>query len=316
MATRKTKDGTYLVETYIGGRRTRRIAGTLKAARGLEQALRSTPTVPPRGLEEALARHLTGGAKALRDYKTVLKEARALRPFIEGKTLRDAGEVADDIKQALTSRLTNSTINRKLALLRRLCNLAFEWGWTEIPVGRRIKLLPENPPRHVYLSLAEVEALAQRCLVSGNIVRLAAYTGLREGELLRLERRHIQGATIVLDTATKSGRPRSVPVPSVAAALLNDIPFACTYHILRTEFEAARAAIGLPHVRFHDLRHTYASILVQQGVRLKTVGAILGHSSTVVTDRYAHLAPEHLRIAVDGAFTATQTATELEERRK
>lgn len=313
MSIRKTEDGTYLVETYVGGRRTRRTAVALKEARELEKELRVTPTEPTRGLKEALTRHLTGGAKALRDYKTVCKESRALYPFLEGKTLRDAGEVADDIKQALTTRLTNSTINRKLALLlRRLCNLAFQWGWTEVPIGKRIKLLPENPPRHVYLSLAQVEALAQLCLLSGNIVRLAAFTGLRQGELLRLERGNVQGTTIVLDVRTKSGRARAVPVPPIATPLLADIPFVCTYHNLRWEFEAARIRTGLPHIRFHDLRHTYASVLVQQGVRLKTVGEILGHSSTAVTDRYAHLAPEHLQAAVDGAFTATPTATKME----
>jgi integrase len=246
MSIRKQADGTYLVEIYVGARRTRRTAVALKEAKRIEQEIRTAPVSPDRGLEEALKQHLTGGAKALRDYRKVCSVALFLGPYIKGKTLRDAGQVADDIKRALTGHVTNSTINRKLALLRHICNLAYQWGWTEVPVGMRVKLLPENPQRHVYLSLEQVEALAKLCPRGGNIVSLAAYTGLRRGELLRLERTNVQGAVIVVDAHTKSGRPRAVPVPAVAMPLLAEIPFACTYGVLRGEFEAARGRRHAP----------------------------------------------------------------------
>jgi len=53
--------------------------------------------------------------------------------------------------------------------------------------------------------------------------------------------------------------------------------------------ERAAAAIGRPDLRFHDLRHTTASLLINQGVDLHTIGAILGHASAQTTKRYAHL---------------------------
>lgn len=308
MSIRKQADGTYLVEAYIGGSRTRRVAGTLKDAKRIEQEIRTAPVGTHRGLAEALHRHLTGGAKALKDYTNVLSSAKVLEPFIVGKTLRDAGQVADDIKRALTGKFTNSTINRKLALLRHICHLGFEWGWDDVPHWIRVKLLPENPQRHVYLTMDQVEVIAALCPRSGSIVRLAAYTGLRKGELLGLARTNIQGSVIVLDAHTKSGRPRAVPVPPAAVSLLADIPFTCTIAVLRAEFQAARVEVGMPALRFHDLRHSYASMLVQQGVPMKLVGALLGHSSTAMTDRYTHLAPKHLVAAVDLAFTATPTA--------
>ena len=61
----------------------------------------------------------------------------------------------------------------------------------------------------------------------------------------------------------------------------------------------ARVAIGRPDIHFHDLRHTTASWLVQAGVPLYTAGALLGHASTKTTARFAHLATESLRDAVD-----------------
>jgi site-specific recombinase XerD len=82
----------------------------------------------------------------------------------------------------------------------------------------------------------------------------------------------------VLDAKTKDRKPRAVPLPPAAA----------------------REAAGLPHVRFHDVRHTYASWLVQQGQPLAAVRDLLGHSSLAVTSRYSHLAPEHLKKAVAG----------------
>jgi site-specific recombinase XerD len=60
----------------------------------------------------------------------------------------------------------------------------------------------------------------------------------------------------------------------------------------------ARKAAKMPHVHFHDLRHSCASMLINKGVDLYTVGAILGHSSTQTTARYSHLADKTLRAAM------------------
>lgn len=68
--------------------------------------------------------------------------------------------------------------------------------------------------------------------------------------------------------------------------------------IIRRPFRIAVAAAGLTGFRFHDLRHSGASFMVQAGVPLNTVRAILGHKSYSMVLRYAHLAPEHQRDAV------------------
>jgi integrase len=60
----------------------------------------------------------------------------------------------------------------------------------------------------------------------------------------------------------------------------------------------ARKKAGMPHLRFHDLRHTCASWLINAGVDLYTVGKILGHSGPQTTARYAHLADATLKKAM------------------
>jgi site-specific recombinase XerD len=86
--------------------------------------------------------------------------------------------------------------------------------------------------------------------------------------------------------------------PEAARIAAKRLPFQIGAALLRKRFDAARAAAGLPAVHFHDLRHTYASWLVQAGQPLTSVRDLLGHSSSAVTDRYSHLAQTHLRAAV------------------
>ena len=67
---------------------------------------------------------------------------------------------------------------------------------------------------------------------------------------------------------------------------------------IKKAFSQARKQAGLEDVRFHDLRHTFASHLVMAGVDLTTVKELLGHKSTKMTERYSHLSPKHKANAV------------------
>jgi integrase len=220
-----------------------------------------------------------------------------LREFTAGKTLAHLAEVANQVK---TAKAKPATINRYLSVLRRIGNLAEEWGWIER--APKITLLPEHNERHVYLTPAEVQRIAAKCSPEvADIVRLAALTGLRRSELLGLTKGNLRGQAIVLDARTKTGRPRVVPLPPQAARIAaKRLPWSAGYSTLRAEFERARKAAKLPHVRFHDLRHTYASWLVQDGQSMKVVKDLLGHTTMAMTDRYAHLASTHLKAAVQG----------------
>jgi site-specific recombinase XerD len=68
---------------------------------------------------------------------------------------------------------------------------------------------------------------------------------------------------------------------------------------VQKQFRMARARVGLDHLRFHDVRHSAASEMINAGVDLYTVGAVLGHADARSTKRYAHLATQTLAAAVE-----------------
>jgi len=149
------------------------------------------------------------------------------------------------------------------------------------------------------------------------LVRVAAYSGLRRGELVALHWRDVDfaGRKLVIrrslsgDTevkSTKSRRVREVPLPDQAAIALerlrqrgeftgpDDYVFCSRLgrrldpSALRRRYERARDAAGLKRLRFHDLRHTYGSLLVANGVDLVSVKAAMGHPRITTTERYLH----------------------------
>lgn len=241
-------------------------------------------------------------ARHLKSYEGSLKyRISVLRDWTKGKPLSELPSVAEQFKQAARKEsLSPAAINRYLAILRRIGNLAVRWEWTDQPLGARIEMVPGERQRHVYLTPQQVQALAKEAGgEAGDLILFASLTGLRRSEILSLQPDNIKDACILLGSNTKSGKPRLVPMPPVAARIAKKrLPWAIDAGIVRREFERARAALGLS-VNFHDLRHTYASWLVQNGQSMTAVRDLLGHSSLAVTSRYSHLAPEHLRTAVN-----------------
>jgi integrase len=131
-----------------------------------------------------------------------------------------------------------------------------------------------------------------------DFIWFAALSGMRRGEILSLTPDSIIDGAARL-AISKSGRARAVPLPQAALRIAKRrLPWQLTISNLNKLFREARESAGMEHVRLHDLRHTYASWLVQAGESLATVRDLLGHSSLQVTSRYAHLDLQHLRRAV------------------
>jgi len=252
---------------------------------------------PDRTFNQAVEKWVAEELPAISDQAREKSHLRALAPFMEGKLLTEAPEVAAAAKKAWSD-LSAGTVNRRLAILRRLANLAWKkWGWLDQPVGQRVSLLPNKHQRHAYATAAQVEALAREMPRAGGYVLLAAYTGIRRGQLLRLTRADVVDNCLNLGTEGKTGQPQLVPLHPRVRAVARRLPI-CTAQILRDEWDDARRTAKLGNLRFHDLRHTAASWLLQSGASLKHVSDLLGHSDLRMAQRYAHLQVADLRRAV------------------
>lgn len=256
---------------------------------------------------------MRGDAKSLRSYDSLVEKVRVMYPFLQGRQLSEVGDVAEAVKQAgLRDRLKPATINRRLAILRRVARLSFRvWGWLDQDVSGRVTLLPGEQQRHVYLTQPQAKRLLTAARGRAReAIRWTLLTGLRRGELLSVTRASFQDGAIVL-TQTKSGRPRIIPLPAELDP--KRFPFGMTEDEVRNGFEAAREKAGLEGVRFHDLRHTYASWLIQGGALPTAVRDLLGHSSLAVTSRYAHLGRRDLWQAVQGLSIGKRVKTRQDE---
>lgn len=210
-----------------------------------------------------------------------------------------------------------ATVNRVLACLKHMFTKALDWEMVSEDVYkkvRKVRLVPENNHRLRYLSLEECCDLIDACnSYLRPIVTFALHTGCRRGEILGLtwDRVDLKHDFILLDD-TKSGKRREIPINATLRATLTgivrkiDIPYVFwnpetgkKFIDIRESFKSACRKAKIHDFHFHDLRHTFASQLVMAGVDLTTVSKLLGHASLTMTLRYSHLAPEHLKNAVD-----------------
>lgn len=196
---------------------------------------------------------------------------------------------------------TPATINRSLGAMTKGLTIAWEKGLTPENFGLRVKRLPENNKREVFLSVEEVRRLADKCSQQvATAVWVALLTGARRGEVCKIRAEDIGSDTIAIPSShTKMLRPRVVPIIPALRPHLKHLPLTINYEGVKTGFRRAREAVGMEHVHFHDLRHSCASILIGLGVDLYTVSKILGHGSVSTTQRYAHLQVEQQRAALE-----------------
>ena len=223
------------------------------------------------------------------------------------------------------SHLAIGTTNRLMILLRFIFNLAIKWeipGITENPTNG-IPLFEANNARERYLSREEVQRLCVALLESKSpmlryIVLMLILTGARKHEVLEAKWEDFDfDRRFWRIPMTKAGKSRIVPISDGVLDLLKVVPriagsaylFAnpkTLKHLspITDSWHAVRAKAGLPDVRMHDLRHSFASFLINSGRSLYEVQQLLGHSSIKMTQRYAHLAPSTLLAASNVAADA------------
>lgn len=232
-------------------------------------------------------------------------------------TYEHIGTVIDKAK----SKLAHSTCNRLVVLLRYIFNLAIKWETPGITKNPTANYSIKQPAmfRERYLSADEVQRLLEELNCSLNrqlkyIVPFLLLTGARKTEVLTARWCDIDfERKFWRIPISKNGRARHVPLSAAAVALLNSMPnkrnaliFANpetdkAYSNIYGSWNTARMRAGLADVRMHDLRHSFASFLVNAGCSLYEVQKILGHSQIKITQRYSHLSQASLLRAAECA---------------
>ena len=227
-------------------------------------------------------------------------------------------------------KLSGAQCDHNLKLMRSSLNLAVDWEVIDKNPIARIKLFKEDNKVEHYLNDDELQRLmlvlkTDRNRMVCNVILLLAATGMRVSELLtrRVGDVDLGSSTIVIGAlSSKSKKVRSLPINSVAEDILsqqiegkgrNENLFINRLTGLRIKsinktWNRLRNEAGLPHLRLHDLRHQYASFLVNSGRTLYEVQQILGHSDPKVTMRYAHLSSKSLQAAAASASDAINDA--------
>lgn len=238
---------------------------------------------------------------------------KSLKPFFKGKMIQDiGGELAERYKARRKTQVSPSTVNRELALLKTMFNKAVEWGRLESsPLGNVRKFKEPNSKDRI-LSPDEMRDLIDRA--NGHlkpILIIALNCAMRKGEILSLKWENVNLSKRCIHIEdSKSGRSKDVPMNNLVIEALSVIPQNSEYVFLnpqtgkpikdvKTAFKKACEKAKIKGLRFHDLRHTSATRMVEVGVDLVTVSKILGHSTIQMTMRYAHPTPENMRLAVE-----------------
>ena len=219
--------------------------------------------------------------------------------------------------------------NRLLIMMRYIFNLALKWEVPGIKVNpcKGIPLMEENNKMERYLSVEEAQRLYEAVCKSENtmlkyIVPMLILTGARKREVLDAKWDDFDlGRRAWRIPISKSGKARHVPLSDGALALLATMPRAmdCKWAFANPEtgkpyvsifcaWNTARKSVGLSDVRMHDLRHSFASLLINSGRTLYEVQHILGHTQVKTTQRYAHLSQDTLLAAANSATAALGAA--------
>jgi integrase len=249
--------------------------------------------------------------------------------------------------EALHTKITKAgaptRANRVIALCSKMFSLATRWEIVERnPCRGAIQRNPETR-RKRYLSGVEIGRLSEALASlpsqpAANAIRLLLLTGARKSEVTaaRWAEFDAEAGTWTKPAAsTKQKSDHFVPLSAPALQLLATMRATAKTKFLfpgrdglrhldlRTSWESVRRGAGLEDVHLHDLRHSFASILVSAGASLPLIGALLGHSNVATTNRYSHLfvdaqraAAERVGEAITGAKNGPGEIVPLERARR
>jgi site-specific recombinase XerD len=255
-------------------------------------------------------------------YKRYKEAAKLLEPYLSGLTIdKITSSVINHTKNDLLQKgYKPATIFLTVRILSKMFNLAVkEWEWCKENPCTRITLGKLNNEIDRWLTYEE-----EQNLLGGmsnwvkEICLFALNTGMRQNEILSLKAHDVNLFSRTVKIAkenSKTKEARIIPLNSVALEILKKrlatpsiLGFVFFSEKTGQKIDQFRFAnlfkhyvkkSGIEHCRFHDLRHTFATRLIQNGIDIYKVSKLLGHRDISTTQRYAHHYPESLRNSVE-----------------
>jgi integrase len=209
------------------------------------------------------------------------------------------------------------SVNRYMALVKYIFNLAEKWEVIDKSPARGVSRMADHNRKERYLTKEETTRLlavlkASPNRVMADLITFLILTGARKSEASQARWENVNLETGVWTVPmSKSGKPRYIPLSRAAIELLEKrqvngseyiFPNSRTGKPLRHlyfSWDKIRKQAGIPDVRIHDLRHNFASLLVNNGRSLYEVQKLLGHADISTTQRYAHLSQDTLKDATE-----------------
>jgi len=223
----------------------------------------------------------------------------------------DIDRINDYIADRQDEGVTNSTINRELATIKRMTKLCKLYD-----LYNEIALLKENDARTIFLTEAEQDALLKECL-SPQLrlgVLIALNTGLRKEGVYHMRWQDIDFQAKNISRVVKGSKAVKIPLTerlereikayrfqAVVSRYVFPSPIKPGEPVRKDNnrpFINACKRAGITGFRFHDLRHTFASWFLMRTLDMKALQEILGHSDPKMTNKYAHLLDAHKREAM------------------
>lgn len=256
-------------------------------------------------IEDAVLLYVKEHCPTLKTGKATMQQLATDLYLYEGRLMSELPEVASEIKKLVG--ISEATKKNKIAVIRAACRYAYRFhGLGDRDPSERIAMPKVNNERQIYATRLEMLTIYKHCSrLIRPYIRIAFYSGMRMSEILRANVEH--NRFVLSDT--KNGDPRIVPIhPRILSAAKKYLPPKIAKSTLQNYFRYGRRKAGLDHIKFHDLRHSAASEMINNGIDLYIVGGVLGHKDPRSTKRYSHLATKTLEDAVNRIGRKVHTA--------
>lgn len=349
MATIRKRRGIWHVDYYYKGKRYRqslnttdkKVAELARKKIEVDIAREEFDIASPQRLEfsdfalEFLEWYQTQNSeKSFRDYKNLFTST--IIPHFKSFILNDiTARHIEQYKQKRKAVIQEGTVNKELTALKHLFNKAIQWNMIKENPLKHVKKLRIKQKKFRFLSLEEISlVLAHSEGIVRVILMTAIHTGMRRSELFRLEWNDVNFEAGYIEVSnkedehTKNYQNREIPMTMQLAECLKSMQRKSSYVFvkddgtrytqgIRKSIQAVIVKSNVQMFTLHDLRHTFASHLVMEGVDLPTVQKLMGHANISTTMIYTHLAPDHLRNAInrlEGRFDGHNLVTKDENR--